>query len=203
MEIFVNGKAVTLTQQNFVAKGGEGKIFQRGDTAYKIYEELTKMIPPAKIGELNVPDPNVIKPIDLIMNRKKQNIGFTMEWLGDDNVALCKLFTSKFQKDNGIVNDQIIELVENIKKTTQTIHSNQCLIVDGNELNYLVKQDFVTPLFIDVNSWKTRSYPPTAIMPSMTLSDLSTSTVNIYRLVFICYHCVSIICWDSSIQRKT
>lgn len=167
MEIYVNGKPVTLTQQNFVAKGGEGKIFQRGNVAYKIYENLVKMIPIAKIKELDIPDPNIIRPLDPIMNKKKQNIGFTMEWLGNTNIALCKLFTSKFQKDNGINNDMIIQLVENIKTTTQNIHRYKCLIVDGNELNYLVKPDFITPLFIDVNSWQTPSYPPTAIMPSI------------------------------------
>jgi len=179
MEVYVNGNAVNLTQQNFVAKGGEGKIFQKGDLAYKIYEHLTKMIPPAKIAELQIPDPNVIHPLDVIMNKKKQNIGFTMEWLGDDNIALCKFFTSKFQKDQGITNDHIIELVQNIKKTTETIHESKCLIVDGNELNYLVKQDFVTPLFIDTNAWQTPSYPPTAIMPSIrdwTTDDFSQVT---------------------------
>ena len=71
MEIYVNGKAVTLSQKDFVAKGGEGKIFQRGGLAYKVYDDLTKMIPPAKIGELNIPDPNVIKPLDLIINREE------------------------------------------------------------------------------------------------------------------------------------
>ena len=167
MEIYVNGKAVTLSQKDFVAKGGEGKIFQRGGLAYKVYDDLTKMIPPAKIGELNIPDPNVIKPLDLIINKKKQNVGFTMEWLGDDNESLCKLFTTKFQKDNGIGNDMIVKLIENMKKTTETIHQHHCLIVDGNELNYLVKKDWVTPLFIDVNSWQTKSFPPTAIMPSI------------------------------------
>lgn len=176
MEIYVNGKATTLTQQDFVAKGGEGSIFKKGRIAYKIYEVLTKMIPPAKIGELDIPDPNVIKPIDLIMNKKKQSIGFTMEWLGDDNEALCKLFTSKFQKDHGIINDMIIQLVENIKRSTETIHKHNCLIVDGNELNYLVKKDFITPLFIDVNSWQTKSYPPTAIMPS--IRDWTTDTFS-------------------------
>ena len=167
MEVYVNGTTINLGQQNFVAKGGEGSIFHKNNIAYKIYEHLTKMIPPAKIAELQIPDPNVIGPRDLVINKKKQNIGFTMEWLGDDNIALCKLFTSKFQKDNNIINDQIIELIQNIKKTTETIHAHKCLIVDGNELNYLVKPNFVTPLFIDVNAWKTASYPPTAIMPSI------------------------------------
>ena len=41
------------------------------------------------------------------------------------------------------------------------------LIVDGNELNYIVDNNFVTPYFIDTNAWQTPSFPPTAIMPSV------------------------------------
>ena len=168
MEIFVNGQAVTLTQNNFVAKGGEGKIFQRGNLAYKIYEDLSKMIPAGKIVELSqLNKPNILRPIDLIINKKRQNVGFTMNWLGDDVVALCKPFTNTFRQNNGIEDSMIVELVENMKKLTQFIHSHNCLIVDGNELNYLVGNDFLTPYFIDVNSWQTKSYPATAIMPSI------------------------------------
>lgn len=175
MEIFVGGNKVTLTQKNFVAKGGEGQIFHRDKVAYKIYEDLTKMIPPAKIGELeSLNDPCIVRPKELILNNKKQAIGFTMDWVGGANHPLCKLFTSKFQRDNGIVIDQIVALVEKIKNVTTFIHEHDCLIVDGNELNYLVKDDFVTPLFIDVNSWKTPSYPATAIMPS--IRDWTTDT---------------------------
>lgn len=175
MEVFVNGQSITLTQNNFVAKGGEGKIFQRGDLAYKIYEDLGKMIPPGKITELSqLHKPNILSPIELVLNKKRQNIGFTMSWLGDDVVALCKLFTNTFRQNNNIENDMVIELVENIKKITQYIHSHDCLIVDGNELNYLVGNDFLTPYFIDVNSWQTKNYSATAIMPS--IRDWTTET---------------------------
>jgi hypothetical protein len=168
MEIFVGGNKVTLTQKNFVAKGGEGQIFHKDKIAYKIYEDLSKMIPPAKIGELeSLDNPCIVRPKELIINGKKQPVGFTMDWVGGKNHPLCKLFTSKFQRDNGIVLDQIIALVERIKKVTHYIHDHKCLVVDGNELNYLVKQDFITPLFIDVNSWQTPSFPATAIMPSI------------------------------------
>ena len=185
----MNGQPVNLNQPDFVAKGGEGSIYQKNGLAYKIYEDLTKMIPPAKIGELDVPDPNVIKPLDLVMNKKKQNVGFTMAWLGDDNVALCKLFTSKFQKVNGIDNDMITQLVENIKKTIYNIHNHKCLIVDGNELNYLVKKDWVTPLFIDVNAWQTKSYPPTAIMPSVRdwTTDAFTTLTDWFSFAIVAF----------------
>ena len=169
MQVIVGGNKVSLTQKDYVTQGGEGKIFQKGSVAYKIYEDLKKMIPVGKIEELrrlNVPQ--VVRPKDIIYSPKKEIVGFTMDWLGDDNYALCKMFTNTFRDSNAITNDHVIELVENIKNVIiAPIHAQNCLMVDGNEFNYLVKPDFVTPLFIDVNSYQTQSFPPTAIMPSI------------------------------------
>jgi len=56
MQILVNGQKINLTQKNYVTKGGEGQIFKKGKVAYKIYEDLKKMIPAAKIKEYEVLD---------------------------------------------------------------------------------------------------------------------------------------------------
>lgn len=174
MQYIVNGANVTLTQRDYVAQGGEGQLFHKGRVAYKICFD-GKMIPVAKVGELKeLSSPNIVRPIDVIYTKDKKAVGFTMDWLGVDNYPLCKLFTNSFRDANGVTNDHIIELVENIKNTIiSPIHANNCLIVDGNEFNYLVGDDFITPYFIDVNSWKTKSFPPTAIMPS--IRDWNTS----------------------------
>jgi hypothetical protein len=199
MKVIVGGKEISLTQKDYVTQGGEGKIFQKGVIAYKIYEDLKKMIPIGKIqelGELNVPE--VVRPKEIIYSPKKEIVGFTMDWLGDDNYALCKMFTNTFRDSNGITNDHVIELVENIKNIIiAPIHDQNCLMVDGNEFNYLVKPDFVTPLFIDVNSYQTKSFPPTAIMPSIrdwknpdefsTLSDWFSFAIVSFQL-FIGIH---------------
>ena len=177
MEIFVNGQKINLSQKNFVAKGGEGSVYRKGDVGYKIYEDLKKMIPLAKIGELKVlTDPSIVSPQDPIYNKHKHLVGFTMDWLGDNMVALCKLFTNSFRDANGITPDLTTELVENIKLKIHYVHKNKCLIVDGNELNYMVADDFVTPYFIDVNAWKTPSFEATAIMPS--IRDWTTDKFN-------------------------
>ena len=168
MDIFVNGQKISLTQKNFVAKGGEGSIFKRDKIAYKVYEDLNKMVPLEKLKELqSLTHPQIVSPIDPLYNEKKHVIGFTMNWLGDDNFALCKLFTNTFREANNVNDAMTLALVENIKKTTSYIHEHNFLIVDGNELNYLVSPDFVTPFFIDVNSWQTKNYQATAIMPSI------------------------------------
>ena len=177
MNIYVNGKKIILGQKDYVTKGGEGSIYKKDNTAFKIYEDVRKMIPLAKIGELNVLDrPTIIKPENPIYNEDKHLVGFTMEWLGDNILPLCKLFTNGFRDANGVTNDIIIELVETIKNDIHFIHQHKCLIVDGNELNYMVSSDFITPYFIDVNSWQTPSFGATAIMPS--IRDWTTTKFN-------------------------
>ena len=150
-------KKVKFTQNDFVAKGGEGSIYRRGNVIYKIYEDPLKMIPEAKIKELNtVNDNNIIKPIDIILDPSNTIVGFTMRYVKGE--ALCKLFTNDFRNRNNITEDMIIELVENIKNSTYKIHESKCLIVDGNEFNYMVDDSFIVPYFIDINSWQTPSF---------------------------------------------
>lgn len=162
----VNGKKVQLTQQQFVAKGGEGMVYKNGGIAYKIYEDLKKMVPEAKLKELStIATDNIIAPLELIYDSKQRIVGFTSAWA--EGVALCKLFTNSFRQNNNVENDHILELVENMKEVISYIHEKDFLIVDGNELNYIVDNNFVTPYFIDTNAWQTPSFPPTAIMPSV------------------------------------
>lgn len=192
MICFVNGKKVELLSKEFVSKGGEGSIYHKDDLAYKIYDDLTKMIPEGKIKELDVLDkPNIVRPLDIIFSSSKSIIGFTMDWLGDETHPLCKLFTNSFRDANGVTIDQTTELVENIKDTILFIHQNKCLMVDGNEFNYLVGKDFITPYFIDVNSYQTPSFHATAIMPSIrdwsakaftTLSDWFSFAIVSFQL---------------------
>ena len=168
-------KKVKFTQNDFVAKGGEGSVYRIGNVVYKIYEDFSKMIPEAKIKELNnISDSNIIKPIDIILDSSNKVVGFTMRYV--DGEPLCKLFTTGFRNRNNISDDMTLELIENIKDSTYNIHLNKCLIVDGNELNYMVDKSFVIPYFIDVNSWQTPSFPATAIMPSVR--DWNTNTFS-------------------------
>jgi len=166
-------KKVKFTQNNFIAKGGEGSVYRIGNVVYKIYEDSSKMIPEAKIKELNnISDSNIIKPIDIILDPSNKVVGFTMRYVKGE--PLCKLFTTAFRDRNNISDDMTLELVENIKDSTYNIHSNKCLIVDGNELNYMVDKSFVVPFFIDVNSWQTPSFPATAIMSSVRDWNVNT-----------------------------
>lgn len=166
MKVYIQGKKpVNLNPSDFKS-GGEAKVWIKGNNVYKIYHDPKHMIPIEKIQELkSVNLPNVFTPKDIILNHRKKPIGFTMDKaIGE---PFIKLYTTGYRNDKGIINKSIIELVENIKKTIQLIHEKNFLLVDINDLNIIVKPNWVEPGFIDVNSWKTPNFPATAINPNV------------------------------------
>jgi len=181
MRYQIRGKGgVNLTQRNFIAKGGEGKIFSSSGVVFKIYENPSGMIPEAKIEELAVLNrPNILRPLDIVLDKRDAIVGFTMSEV-KNTVPICKMFTNTFRNDNGITDDMTGAMVERLHADTSFIHQKKCLIVDGNELNFLVELGkFDVPFFIDVNCYKTPSFPPTAIMPNIrdwTSKDFSELT---------------------------
>jgi hypothetical protein len=157
---------VDLTQRDFIAKGGEGTVYGKGNVAYKIYEDPANMLPTGKIQELSVLDhPNIIKPDRILLNSKNVPVGYTMRLV--NGTALCQLFTKAFKQRNNIDNGQIINLVKEIHNLVDFTHKKGILIVDLNELNYLVDGKFKEIYAIDVNSYQTPSFPATVIMPSI------------------------------------
>lgn len=167
MKYFIRGKKhVELNQSDFITEGGEGKIYGKNGLIYKIYLDPTKMIPHSKIMELSVLDKNnIIVPKDIILDNKNKEVGFTMTMV--NGLPLCKLFTNDFRDKNNIDNDNIIEIVNKMVEIINFVHEKKCLIVDGNEMNYLVDNSFTLPYLIDVNSLQTPSFPATAIMQSI------------------------------------
>lgn len=169
MVYFIRGKGkVTLTQNDFIFQGGEGKVFGLGDTAFKIYDNIKHLIPEAKIKELKAIDhPRVIKPHEILLDSKGSPVGFTMDWI-KQSIGLPRLFTSDFRNKNGITDNDTIELIESLIEMIIRVHEAGCLMVDGNEFNYLVDDiTYKIPYCIDVNTYQTKSFPATAIMPSI------------------------------------
>ena len=163
----VGGKSVTLNQSNFKAAGGEGNVFVKNGLAYKIYHDPSKMIAPGKISELAVlsGETTILGPQEVIYSANSP-VGFTMRFKSDAEF-LCKLFAKGFRDKNGVTPDDINCLVKGMQDTLHRIHAKNILVVDHNEFNFLVSQDWNTAYYIDVDSWQTPSYPATAIMESI------------------------------------
>jgi serine/threonine protein kinase len=157
---------VSLSQKDFIASGGEGEIYGLGDTIYKIYHDPKKMIPHGKFDDLSALDERyIVNPQKILCNSKGTPIGFTMEWF-KHNHPICKVFATGFRKKSGFTPEDAVKLVENMQKLIDFVHSKECLIVDFNDINFLIDENnLIQPIFIDVDSYKTKNYPPTAITP--------------------------------------
>ena len=168
MKAHVVGKgAVTLSKSSFLGGGGEGNVYVIGDTAYKVYHDPSKMVPTGKIQELaRVSDPDVIRPEDIILDGNNQPIGYTMRYVKDTHV-MCALFPPDFRSQHGVTPEMTFKLVQSLQERVRNIHDAGVLLVDGNEMNFLVGDQFTKVYAIDTDSYQTRSYPATAIMPSI------------------------------------
>jgi Uncharacterized protein with protein kinase and helix-hairpin-helix DNA-binding domains len=174
---FVHGKGeLRLCRSDFKAQGGEGAVYVKGSTAYKIYADPTRAIPLAKIDELSVLDqPNIIRPLDLILDGKNTPVGYSMRSVEKAH-ALCQLFPKAFRQRNNLTPELMLRLVLRLQAGVSHVHDKGILIVDLNELNFLVSADFSEVFFVDVDSYQTPSFPATVLMESVR--DRHTMTFN-------------------------
>lgn len=164
-----NKGAVTLQKNDYIAAGGEGTVCRRGDVAYKVYHDPKKAVPAAKIRELQALAslPNVLGPREIVFDGAgKKPIGFTMPYVRDTEF-LCRLFSKGFRSDHGLGPDEMTYLVKRLQQTLQAIHGHDILVVDLNEMNFLVDSKYSEILFIDVDSYQTPKHRATAIMESI------------------------------------
>jgi len=169
MEVIIKGnnKVIRLSKSNFIASGGEGSIYVKGGKAFKIYTDPKAMIHYSKMQELSaITSPNVIKPEQMVLDKRQKPVGYTMKHV-TNTYALCQLFPKAFRDRTGLDTDAVLKLVQKMQKTVGDIHKVGMLIVDLNEMNFLVDKKFKDLYFIDVDSYQTPSFPATAIMESI------------------------------------
>ena len=169
MKVIVQGQGeVNLGQKEYVASGGEGQVFAKGLTAYKVYTDPARMLPTGKITELaSISYPDVIKPERVLLDPKKNTpVGYTMRFI-QDAMPLCQIFTRAFREREGLDHPKMLLLVQKLQTLVQNVHKAGVLIVDLNEMNFLVNRAFSEVYGIDVDSYQTAHYPATAIMPSV------------------------------------
>lgn len=166
--VFIKGKGeVTLTSADFISQGGEGQVFARGGLAYKVYHDPAKMIPTAKIQELSaLDDPLILRPLDILMDKKDKPIGYTMRFI-PDRVPIARLFTKTYKQKAGLTPDNIWDIVRRMALRLDFIHGKGILVVDYNEMNFASLPDHSDTCNFDVDSYQTRSYRATALMESV------------------------------------
>jgi len=166
--VFIKGGGeVRLTKADYVARGGQAEIYEQGGMAYKLYHDPRTMMPAGKLAELQqIQDPFINRPQKVLVDKHGKPLGYMMPFLKDAWV-LCQLFPRVFRDRNNIKPDQIQVLVKKLQDRISSIHKAGILVVDCNELNWLVSKDFSEVYGIDTDSYQTPSFPATVIMPNI------------------------------------
>ncbi len=164
MRVYVPGEGpISLRAADFVARGGQGSVYARGDTAYKVFDDPLAAPPAGKVAELGcVTDPHLIRPDQVLLDSDGAPVGYTMRYLRDA-WPLCRLFTRTFRERYGVLPATRVRLVARMARTVAALHAAGVTVVDLNELNVLVSPAFDAAFFIDADSYQTPSYPATAV----------------------------------------
>lgn len=163
-----DGKRVKVLDRDFLAEGGEGKLYVKKDRVYKIWHDDHQLVPVAKLHELQQLDhAQIVRPLSALYDTSGNARGYMMSRVPQGAITLPRLFTTSYWLANNINLQMIMELVQNIREVIAFIHGKGFLQVDGNEFNYLVTDKYRRPWFVDVDSYQTPGYPATGIMLSV------------------------------------
>ena len=168
-KVIVPGQgAVTLTAADHVATGGEGMLYVKGDQAFKIFLDPVRARQVGMADKIallaKVQHPFIVAPTDVLLDDQHQLIGYRMPAVQGE--ALVKTFSNIWRDETGFDDAQATELVYRMRDGVKAAHAAGALMVDGNEMNYLVAAGN-QPRLIDVDSWQIGRFKPTAIMPSV------------------------------------
>lgn len=167
MQYKVGSKNITLSNKDLKGSGGEGSVYVKGSSAYKIYHDRDKMLPLGKIQELSlIQDPRVIKPLEIVCDTSGP-VGYSMIATPQDACVLCQYFPRVFRTRFGLDNSFSNALVESIRSGVDNIHKAGVLLVDMNEMNFLFETQKPNVFFIDVDSYQTPHHNATALMESV------------------------------------
>ncbi len=180
MKLFIRGRgSVRLSQADFVARGGQATIYAKGGQAFKLYSDPKKMIPRGKMQQLaRIADSRVVKPERVLSDTAHgPAIGYTMRYIRG-GYTLCQLFPRCFRQRHNITPDKVLALVKQMRELVANVHAAGALVVDLNEMNFLVSPAFDAIYAIDVDSYQTAHYPADAIMPSVRDPQTSDGQFN-------------------------
>ncbi|MCB9737278.1 MAG: hypothetical protein H6745_32250 [Deltaproteobacteria bacterium] len=162
------GRAVALSSRDFVAEGGEGRVYAQGGRAFKLYHDPARALAPAKAALLaQIGDARVLAPTGLLRDPDSGAVvGFEAPFLAGAT-PLCRLFARAFRDARGVGPEHVHAVLSGLAEVLGRAHALGLAVVDLNPLNVLVADDLRTPYLIDVDSWQAPGFPATAVMDAV------------------------------------
>ncbi len=165
MQVFIRGVGPTrLEQSEFVARGGQGSVYARGDVAFKIYDDPRGALSSSKLAELaQIEDDKVLTPDTLLLDpASRRAVGYTMRFL-PNAFSLGQLYSTALCQRHGVTRRQILGLLDSLRQRVESVHAGGALVVDLNEMNFILPPSLDEVFAIDTDSYQTASFPAVAI----------------------------------------
>lgn len=165
MRVFVDGQRYDLRPEDFVAAGGQGRVYARDDIAFKVFDDPGAIPPPDKLAALRaLAGPHVAAPVREIVDTAGASIGYTMPFFRGAH-SWAQLCTPAFRRRAGVDTSAALGLVRSLGAALAAVHAHGTLVVDLSENNVLVRGREVC--LIDLDSWQTPAHPATALTPTI------------------------------------
>jgi len=171
VELEGRGK-ITLDRNDYVASGGEGSVYRRGDLIIKLYADPAKMLRDdmsAKIRTLvTFKHPYIVAPRGLVLDGGGKPIGYYMDFATGEPFA--RVFTNKFRTRAKFGDHDASLLTDRMLQVFRFAHDRQAVLVDANELNWIAAlggADGPEPRILDVDSWAVGKWPAKVVMLSI------------------------------------
>ncbi len=165
MRVFVDGQRYELCPDDFVAAGGQGRVYARDDVAFKIFDDPRAVPPPDKLATLRtLAGPHVAAPDRELTDANGTPLGYTMPFFRGAH-SWAQLCTPAFRRRAGVDASAALGLVRSLGAALSAVHALGTLVVDLSENNVLVRGREVC--LIDLDSWKTPQHPATALTPTI------------------------------------
>lgn len=171
---------LTLRQTNYVTTGGEASIYRVSDIIAKIFTDPAKMAADKMAEKINLlaqfKHPFIVNPLGVIEDEKHNPIGYYMGYA--EGEALSRVFTTAYRQRENFDDAEAVQLVHAMREVPIFAHSKGAILVDANELNWLMQRTTtVEPRIVDVDSWQIGTrWPARVIMPS--IRDYHTKTFD-------------------------
>lgn len=156
-----SGKSITILDKYEIKRGGEGKILtipELPNQVAKIYlnSNYQHMSKAQKDALTVLDDRHFVKPQELIFKGKKKKdiLGFTMEYLSQDFFPLAAFFNKNFCNTHQIDNTFKYNISQILIDCITEAHQKKIIIGDLSGLNILVNLQG-TVKFIDVDAYET------------------------------------------------
>lgn len=174
MEIYLYGKRVRVQPGQSIGKGGEADIFNIGKgIALKVFkgpdhpdyagqpaeqqaarERIEEHQQKLRAFPAGLPQ-RVIQPLTAAMDRNGQVIGYTMRLLKDAELLL-RYGDRNYRALSGIDNSAVCRLFADLQTTVASVHANNVVIGDFNDLNVMIEQ--AAACVIDCDSFQYGPY---------------------------------------------